>query len=45
MRRTFIPAAGIAICLTLRALALGQNPPAPEPPVTIKTTVNEVLLD
>ena len=45
MRRTFIPAAGIAICLTLRALALGQNAPAPEPPVTIKTTVNEVLLD
>jgi len=45
MRRTFIPAAGIAILLTLRALAPGQNVPAPEPPVTIKTTVNEVLLD
>ena len=31
--------------MTLRALALGQNAPAPEPPLTIKTTVNEVLLD
>src|SRR6202142_479583 len=45
MRTTIIPAAGIAVCLTLRALALGQNPPPPESPVTIKTTVNEVLLD
>ncbi len=45
MRRPFIPAAGVGICLMLRALALGQNAPPPEPRVTIKTTVNEVLLD
>ena len=39
-------AAAIAIGLILSTLLLGQNAPAPpEPGITIKTTVNEVLLD
>ncbi len=45
MRRTFCPAAGIAAFLTLCGLAAGQSAPPPEAAVTIRTTVNEVLLD
>jgi VWFA-related protein len=45
VRRTFIPAAGIALCLTLPGLVVGQNALPAEPSVTIHTTVNEVLLD
>ncbi len=45
MVRTFIPVAGVLAWAALGGLSAGQQTAPPQPSLTIRTTVNEVLLD